>query len=147
VYGHHRPNSKVKRKPRFPKIESYKATRYPLPVALPERPTAIPRVIDPRAKLRRYCLLSFVVLSINKFGLGIYEHPSTQQSRHVRPERRAAAQPGALYVSVSVSMMLHMSHTMSNTNTTQNLGLEAKLNFFSKKITSVRPPFEHEFWF
>ena len=24
-------------------------------------------------------------------GLGIYEHPSTQYSRHVRPERRAAA--------------------------------------------------------
>jgi hypothetical protein len=44
-------------------------------------------------------------------GLGIYEHPSTQYSRHVRPERRAAA---AGYVSMS--------------NDTK---LEAKLHFFN----------------
>jgi hypothetical protein len=43
-------------------------------------------------------------------GLGIYEHPNTQWSRHVRPERRAAA---AGYVFMS--------------NDTK---LEAKLHFF-----------------
>ena len=45
-------------------------------------------------------------------GLGIYEHPSTQYSRHVRPERPAAAADGYLY----------------EQNDTK---LEAKLHFFS----------------